>query len=846
MTIPERYDAGEVEARWQEKWQRKWQARPDGGDASMGSDARPYYLLEMFPYPSGRIHMGHVRNYTIGDVLARFLRARGFDVMHPMGWDAFGLPAETAAIQRGVQPADWTYENIDTMREQLQRMGFSYDWWREIATCHPGYYRWEQQFFLQMLERGLAYRKKAVVNWCDQCGTVLANEQVEDDQCWRGHTPVTQKELDGWFLRITAYADELLAGLDTLDGWPEKVRTMQRNWIGRSEGVQMTFRIDETGDDLEIFTTRADTLFGVTFMSIAAEHPLAAKLAKAGGNAQAVDEFVRRVGRQEQTERAQGKEGVATGCHAIHPLTGEKVPVYVGSFVLMGYGTGAVMAVPAHDQRDFEFAKAHGLAMRVVVTPAAHAVAAASSVGSQGTAAARAASGSLEPASMQAAFEDDGVLTASGDYSGLASAEARSRIAARLEDLGKGTRKVNFRLRDWGISRQRYWGTPIPVIHCAACGVVPVPDRDLPVTLPTDAPLLEGGASPLPTLDSWVNVSCPKCGGEARRDTDTMDTFVESSWYFLRYTSPRVTDAPFDREAISRWLPVSQYIGGVEHAVLHLLYSRFFTRVLRDLGWIDLDEPFTNLLTQGMVIKDGAKMSKSKGNVVDPDELVRAYGADTARLFSMFAAPPEKDLDWSERGVEGSHRFLSRVWRLAVSLESKPLEWNDPGGSGLRAESAALRQVVHDTIRRVTRDIGERMHFNTAVAAIMELVNAIYERRASDAADPVISFAVATVLRLLAPFAPHLSAELWQRLAGSDLEDVAWPEFDAAALVRETIEVAVQINGKVRSRIALAPDAAEADAIAAALGDGKIQAELAGRAPRKTVYVKGRLVSVVM
>jgi leucyl-tRNA synthetase len=827
MTIPERYDAGEVEARWQAKWQPRWKARPDASQAAAGqaAGARPFYLLEMFPYPSGRIHMGHVRNYTIGDVLARFLRARGFDVMHPMGWDAFGLPAETAAIQRGVQPADWTYENIDTMREQLQRMGFSYDWWREIATCHPGYYRWEQQFFLQMLGKGLAYRKKAVVNWCEQCGTVLANEQVEDDQCWRGHTPVTQKELDGWFLRITAYADELLAGLDILSGWPEKVRTMQRNWIGRSEGVQMTFEIAETGDALEIFTTRADTLFGVTFMSIACEHPLALKLAKAGGNEKAVEEFVRRIGRQEQAERAQGKEGVATGCHAIHPLTGEKVPVYVGSFVLMGYGTGAVMAVPAHDQRDFEFARTHGLGLRVVVEPAGR---------------------TLDLAAMDAAYEEDGILASSGDYSGLSSAEARDRIAGKLESLGKGTRKVNFRLRDWGISRQRYWGTPIPVIHCASCGVVAVPDKDLPVTLPTDAPLLEGGASPLPTLEAWVNVSCPKCGGAARRDTDTMDTFVESSWYFLRYTSPRVTDGPFDREQVARWLPVSQYIGGVEHAVLHLLYSRFFTRVLRDLGWIDLDEPFTNLLTQGMVIKDGAKMSKSKGNVVDPDELVRAYGADTARLFSMFAAPPEKDLDWSERGVEGSHRFLSRVWRLAASQDETPVDWKDPGPAGLGADSAALRHVVHDTIRRVTRDIGERMHFNTAVAAIMELVNAIYDRRATDAGDPVIPFATATVLRVLAPFAPHLCAELWEKLVGGDLETVPWPDYDAAALVRETIEVAVQINGKVRSRILLAPDAVEANAVAAALADAKIQAELAGRTPKKTVYVKGRLVSVVV
>ena len=820
----ERYEAGDLETRWQKRWEAAAAAPQAQGEGPH------FYLLEMFPYPSGRIHMGHVRNYTIGDVLARFLRARGFQVMHPMGWDAFGLPAETAAIQRGVQPADWTYENIATMREQLRRMGFSYDWWREIATCHPGYYRWEQMFFLQMLERGLAYRKKAVVNWCEQCGTVLANEQVDDDQCWRGHRPVQQKELDGWFLRITAYADELLAGLDGLTGWPEKVRTMQRNWIGRSEGVEMNFRVDETGDDLGIFTTRADTLFGVTFVSIAAEHPLAEKLATAGGQSEAVQDFVARIRRQDTTERAQGKDGVFTGCHAVHPITAEKVPIYVASFVLMGYGTGAVMAVPAHDQRDFEFAKAHGIAIRAVVHPKGE---------------------TLDVAQLTAAFEDDGVLRDSGDFSGLCSADARDRIAGQLERVGNGQRKINFRLRDWGISRQRYWGTPIPVIHCATCGVVPVPESDLPVQLPVDAPLLEGGASPLPTLESWLRVPCPKCGEDARRETDTMDTFVESSWYFLRYTSPRHTDGPFDPDALRRWLPVHQYIGGVEHAVLHLLYSRFFTRVLRDLGWLDLDEPFTNLLTQGMVIKDGSKMSKSKGNVVDPDDLVSRFGADTARVFSMFAAPPEKDLDWSERGVEGTHRFLSRVWRLAlgVCVSGQTLSWQDPGGKGLDEDSKALRCITHDTIRRVTHDIGERMHFNTAVAAIMELVNALYERRGREGgdADPVVPFAVATVLRLLCPFAPHMCCELWERLVpATPLDAVPWPEHDADALVRDTVEVAVQVNGKVRARLQLAPDCSAETAIAAALRDEKIATELAGRTPRKTVYVPGRLVSVVV
>ena len=824
MSIPESYEPQRVETRWQQRWQDE----ASSGAGEPAADAPCFYLLEMFPYPSGRIHMGHVRNYTIGDVLARFLRARGHRVLHPMGWDAFGLPAETAAIQRGVAPATWTYENIATMRTQLRRMGFSYDWHREVATCHPGYYRWEQLFFLQMLEKGLAYRKKAVVNWCEQCGTVLANEQVDDDQCWRGHRPVTKKELDGWFLRITAYADELLAGLDTLTGWPEKVRTMQRNWIGRSEGVEMRFEVAETGDELGIFTTRADTLFGVTFVSIAAEHPLVEKLAAAGGRGDEVREFATRIRRQESTERAQGKEGVFTGCHAVHPLTGEKVPIHVANFVLLEYGTGAVMAVPAHDQRDYEYAARYGIPVRLVVQPR---------------------EGALDAAGLSAAFEDDGVLVASGDFTGLASAEARSAIAARLEDAGRGRRKVNFRLRDWGISRQRYWGTPIPVIHCKACGAVPVPSDQLPVTLPVDVELLAGGASPLPTLDDWVCVPCPRCGEAARRDTDTMDTFVESSWYFLRYTSPRVENGPFDREEIERWLPVDQYIGGVEHAVLHLLYSRFFTRVLRDLGWIDLDEPFTNLLTQGMVIKDGAKMSKSKGNVVDPDELVSVYGADTARVFSMFAAPPEKDLDWSERGVDGSFRFLSRVWRMAASQSDAPLSWQDPGAEGLDDDARALRAVTHDTIRRVTRDIGERMHFNTALAAIMELVNAVYERRGREGgnADPAVPFATATVVRLLSPFAPHVTSELWEGLVGTPaLKDVPWPSFDPAALVKDSVEVAVQVNGKVRARVMVGAEAGDEEAIAIALADPKIAAELAGRVPRKTLYVRGRLVNVVV
>ncbi len=828
MAIMDAYNPEEIEARWQ----RRWAEAPAMDEGNAGEEAPCFYLLEMFPYPSGRIHMGHVRNYTIGDVMARFLRARGYRVLHPMGWDAFGLPAETAAIQRGVAPAKWTYENIEAMRVQLRRMGFSYDWKRELATCHPGYYRWEQLFFLQMLEKGIAYRKKAVVNWCEQCGTVLANEQVEGEQCWRGHRPVTQKEIDGWFLRITAYADELLDGLDTLEGWPEKVRTMQRNWIGRSYGVQIAFPLVECEGSLEVFTTRADTLFGVTFASIAAEHPLAERLAEAGGRQSEVRAFVDRIRRQEATERAQGKEGVFTGCHVVNPVSGERVPVYVANFVLMSYGTGAVMAVPAHDQRDFDFARRYEIPIRVVVQ-------------SEG--------GDLDGDAMTAAYEDDGVLVASGEFTGKTSEMARSEIAEHLQAAGKGRKTVNYRLRDWGISRQRYWGAPIPVVHCTACGVVPVAVEQLPVILPTDVELLAGGASPLPTLESWVNTQCPRCKGAARRETDTMDTFVESSWYFLRYTSARLDTAPFDPLELEKWLPVDHYIGGVEHAVLHLLYSRFFTRVLRDLGWIRLDEPFRNLLTQGMVIKDGAKMSKSKGNVVDPDDLINAYGADTARLFSMFAAPPEKDLDWSERGVDGSYRFLTRVWRLAMAFEGRQLAWADPGRSDVGGApdedgGGKLRSLVHETIRRVTHDIGERRHFNTAVAAIMELVNAIYERRALRQSDDAIThFATATVLRLLAPFAPHITSELWERLVGTPaLDRLLWPEVDATALVRETLEMAVQINGKVRAHISVPADATEADVLATALAEEKVAGELAGRSPRKTVVVPGRLVSIVV
>ena len=817
----DRYEPQTVEARWQRHWDdRGWSAVPATKD--------PFYLLEMFPYPSGRIHMGHVRNYTIGDVLARFLRACGHDVLHPMGWDAFGLPAETAAIQRGIPPARWTRDNIDTMREQLRRMGFSYDWRRELATCEPDYYRWEQRFFQQMVERDLAYRKSARVNWCDECGTVLANEQVEGDECWRGHRPVRKKELDQWFFRITAYADELLADLAKLEGWPEKVRTMQHNWIGRSEGVEIEFSIDGEDEPLTVFTTRADTLLGATFLSLAPEHEAARRLGVRGGRAEEVDAFVERIARQDPVERAAGKEGVFTGCYAVHPIDGRPVPVYLANFVVTDYGTGAVMAVPAHDQRDFEFARAYEIDVRTVVAPEA---------------------GPLVAESMTEAFEGEGVLHDSGQFDGLASAEARAAIAAWLDERGRGRTVTNYRLRDWGISRQRYWGTPIPMIHCADCGVVPVPAEDLPVVLPTDVDLLEGGRSPLADLSDWVEVDCPRCGGAARRDTDTMDTFVESSWYFLRYTSTDETERPFDPDALARWLPVAQYIGGVEHAVLHLLYARFYTKVLRDLGYHDVSEPFANLLTQGMVIKDGAKMSKSKGNVVDPDELVSRYGADTARLFSVFAAPPEKDLDWSDRGVEGASRFLLRTWRLVLEVaEGREVGFDDPGADGLAPDGKALRALTHETIQRVTRDIGERLHFNTAVAAIMELANGMQERRQSGAVpDAVGDFAATTLVRLLSPFAPHAAAELWDRAVGEPaLESMPWPQADASALERDEVELVVQVNGKVRARVTVASDADEGAVLAAARAEPKVAALIAERTEKKAVVVPGRLVNLVV
>jgi leucyl-tRNA synthetase len=820
------YEPHEIEERRQAAWEKDQLFR-----VSEDETKEKYYLLEMFPYPSGRIHMGHVRNYSIGDVIARYKRMRGFNVLHPMGWDAFGMPAENAAIERGVQPATWTRENIDYMRTQLKRLGFSYDWTRELATCDVEYYQWEQWVFLKMLEKGLAYRKSSPVNYCSKCRTVLANEQVENGACWRCGEVVVQKELTQWFFAITAFADELYEYCDKLPGWPEKVLSMQKNWIGKSLGVEVDFQTEE-GEPLTIFTTRPDTLYGVTFMVLAPEHPRALTLAEGTPYEQEVRAFVKQAKAQDRSFRSEveiKKEGVFTGKYAINPLTGARIPIYIGNFVLMEYGTGAIMSVPAHDQRDFEFAKEYGLPIIVTIVPE---------------------EGSLDPAAMTEAYEDDGVMVNSDVFNGEKNRESIPKIIDYLEEKGIGKGKVNFRLRDWGISRQRYWGTPIPVIYCEECGIVPVPYEDLPVTLPLDLEIKVVGRSPLAEHADFYNVNCPRCGKPARRETDTMDTFVESSWYFLRYTCPRYDGGVLDRKAVDYWAPVDQYIGGVEHAVLHLLYSRFFNRVLNGLGFVEAREPFKNLLTQGMVIKDGSKMSKSKGNVVDPDYLIRKYGADTARLFCLFASPPEKDLDWSDKGVEGSFRFLQRVWRLAAEKaeELRGLE-SALVPEGRERDSLQLAHKIHQTIKKVTDDV-ERFHLNTAIAGVMELVNVVYKfiegERKEKAALSLLKGAIETVLALLFPFVPHIAEELWEmgygagHVIGSD-----WPVFDEIYVKEEKVMIVVQINGKLRDSCEVDRDTDESTVKEIVLSLEKVQKHLTGREIKKTIIIPNKLVNIV-
>ena len=859
--MTERYDHKAIEEKWQRVWEgKKAFSTKKGGDK--------YYVLEMFPYPSGRIHMGHVRNYSIGDVLARFLMMKGKNVLHPMGWDSFGLPAENAAIQHGIHPARWTHENIANMKKQLKRMGLSYDWEREVTTCMPDYYRWNQWIFLKLYEKGLAYKRRSSVNWCPECSTVLANEQVEGGLCWRCDTKVESKELEQWFLKITAYADELLDYTYQLPGWPEKVLIMQRNWIGRSTGVEVDFRIDGTNEALRIFTTRPDTIYGVTFMTMAPEHPLMEKITPEERlkDVRAFREKVRAEKAKRKVEELQ-KEGVFTGAYAINPLTGTKVPIYAANFVLMEYGTGAVMAVPAHDQRDFEFAKAYNIPVKPVIYPPGAA---------------------LDGKTMKEAYVEEGVMADSGPFTGMRSTEAVPEIIGHMEKKGLGKKTVNYKLRDWGISRQRYWGCPIPVIYCPSCGVVPVPYEDLPVILPEDVSFTGKGLSPLSEAKGFVKAKCPKCKGEARRETDTMDTFVDSSWYFLRYCSPAEGNAPFKDSDASYWMPVDQYIGGVEHAVMHLLYARFFTKALRDLGLHSFDEPFRNLLTQGMVCKEiikcpedgylfpeearegrcaqcgkpvqaGAveKMSKSKKNIVDPDSIIEEYGADTTRLFSLFASPPEKDLDWSEEGVEGSYRFLSRVWRLVNENTGlwdgvPPYDAENDGSLNNRPELKDLHYFTHRTIKRVTEDIEGRFHFNTAISAIMELVNALYQFRekapeGNALSRKVFREAVEAVIALLSPFAPHITEELWGNI-GKDvpLYMSGWPSYSAASLVKEEVMLVIQINGKVRSKVTVPAGSSEEDVREAVERDGKVVEWMKGKTVKKFVYVPDKIVNMVV
>ncbi len=828
-----KYQPDIIEAKWQKIWEEKnsFHAEPDSGKEK-------FYLLEMFPYPSGNLHMGHVRNYSIGDVIARLKRMQGYNIMHPMGWDAFGLPAENAAIKYGQHPAKWTYSNIDNMRSQLKRLGYAYDWKREVATCHVKYYRWEQMFFLKMFELGLMYRKNAPQNWCPQCNTVLANEQVIDERCWRCKSLVEKKELTQWFARITRYAEELLQDLKLLEGhWPDRVVSMQHNWIGKSTGADIDFKLEDGSETITVFTTRPDTIFGVTFMTLAPEHPLVDKLIAGKPQAEAVRAFRRKVVNMNDIDRASDgleKEGVFTGAYCINPITGGKVPVWVGNFVLMHYGTGAVMAVPSHDQRDFDFARKYGLEVIPVIQPEGQA--------------------DLVGAEMTQASTEAGVLINSGNFNGMPNEQAKTAVIKWVEENNCGKAAVHWRLRDWNISRQRYWGAPIPVVYCDACGIVPEKEENLPVVLPLDVQTRPDGRSPLPDTPDFVNTVCPQCGGPARRETDTMDTFMESSWYFLRFADARNDQAPFDKELVKYWLPVDLYIGGVEHAILHLLYSRFYVKVLRDMGYVELDEPFRNLLTQGMVLKDGSKMSKSAGNIVDPTEMIAEYGADTVRLFCLFAAPPERDFDWSDAGIEGSFRFVSRVWRLVDELKGQikavPACSADAQDARVSSTAAELRLREHQTVKKATEDITRRYQFNTGIAAIMELVNELYTAKdelvGSEAGRNILSSAVSSVLTLLSPITPHLCEELWQSLGGREmLLHTAWPTYDEKALQRDEIEIVVQVNGKLRGRFKVPAQADRAEVEALALADESIKKHITGLTVRKVVVVPGKLVNVV-
>ena len=791
------YLPSQLEPKWQAEWAKtKLYLTPEG------TDQPKFYDLVMFPYPSGNLHMGHVRNYAIGDIIARFKRMNGYAVLHPIGWDAFGMPAENAAIKNQTHPKPWTEKCIERMTVQLKKLGISYDWEREVNTSREEYYKWTQWIFLLMYQKGLAYRKKAVVNWCPKCNTVLANEQVvKEDKCWRCDSTVKQRDLEQWFFKITDYADRLLADIEKLTGWPEPVKIMQRNWIGKSEGVEINFQL-VNNKQLTIYTTRPDTLFGVTYMVLAPEHPLALELSKGTAQEKAVLDYIEKVKHESTHERAvsTGKDGVFTGGFATNPATGEQVPVWLADYVLMGYGTGAVMAVPTHDQRDFDFAKMHNLPLKLVIKPK---------------------DGELDLTDMKAAFVDEGIMVNSGEFNGLPSAEALDKIGDKF-----GTWQTKYKLRDWLVSRQRYWGAPIPIIYCDNCGLVPIPESELPVKLPMDVKFTGEGASPLTQSKSFLEVKCPKCGGPGRRETDTLDTFNCSSWYYLRYSDPRNNQEPFSKEKAKRWLPVDQYIGGIEHAILHLLYSRFFTKVLFDAGWAPTDEPFTNLLTQGMVVKDGAKMSKSKGNVVDPDYIVEKYGADTARLFILFASPPEKELEWSDAGVEGSYRFLGRVWRLVTEKE-------------IGTANPQVSKKTHQTIKGVTEDI-DRFSFNTAIAKLMELTNTMYELGSTQEG-------IKALLLLLSPFAPHLTEELWQQIGNKDsIHRESWPKYNPELVKESEKTIPIQVNGKLRDAIVVPADATEAMVKAAADKSEKVASFTNGKQIVKVIYVPGKMLNLVV
>jgi len=825
-TTTGKYDFKTIEEKWQKIWETEkiYRVREDG-------PKEKYYVLEMFPYPSGRIHMGHVRNYSIGDVIARYKRLRNFNVLHPMGWDAFGLPAENAAQKNNSHPADWTYSNINYMRNQLRQLGLSYDWDREIATCSPEYYRWEQLLFIEMYKEGIVYQKTTTVNWCDSCQTVLANEQVIEGACWRCDELVQPREMNGWFFKITDYAEELLDDLDNLTGWPEKVVTMQRNWIGKSTGLNCEFKVEDLDCTIPIFTTRPDTIFGVTFMSIAPEHPLLDILVKGSEDENKILDFASEIIAEKQRQNIEDeveKKGIFTGRYCLNPYNGHKVPIFVANFVLMEYGTGAVMAVPAHDQRDFEFARKYNLEILPVVIP-------------DGL--------NLDPETMENASTIPGILVKSGQFTGMDSDSSQAAIIEFAQKNNFGGSHVTYRLRDWGISRQRYWGAPIPMVHCEKCGVQPVASTDLPVILPDDSEL-EITCKPLHLRDSFINTNCPNCGGSAQRETDTMDTFMESSWYFARYTSPHFTDGPVDKKKADYWLAVDQYIGGVEHAILHLLYSRFFTKVLRDLGYLDIGEPFLNLLTQGMVIKDGSKMSKSKGNVVDPHDLITKYGADTVRLFSLFAAPPERDLEWNAQGVEGASRFLNRVYRFISSHKDILSEECERPGK-LSDQGRELNRKTHQTIKRVTENIEHNFHFNTAISAMMELFNLLSSSLGEDNQAEVEHFivqeAVTNLLILLSPMVPHFAAEMWEISSNKgSVEEQSWPEYDKNAAKEELLTIVIQVMGKVRSRLQVPADTSDEALVEMALVDENTLKFIAGKDVKKTIVVKKKLVNIVI